>query len=77
MLVRIKFNAGDAKGFTYRWEGEGELKLGELVRVPTRRSISTAEVIALDVEQPTDQRGQPIECKAIIGKLEAEGVANV
>ncbi|MGH6949489.1 MAG: hypothetical protein ACREH4_01340 [Vitreimonas sp.] len=52
MFVQCKFSKDDPRGYTYANRAGLPLKVGDRVRLETRKSTGVAFVAALDVEAP-------------------------
>lgn len=63
MFVAVKFNPGDHRTYTYRYEGTEQIEPGDFVVVETRDGRKAVEVSAVDVPTPS------FHCKPISSVL--------
>ena len=68
MFVRCKWSLADDRSYTYVYTGETPLIIGQRVLVEGRAGRTAKVYVAeLGVEQPRDEDGKRVTCKAIIG----------
>lgn len=65
-FVKCRF-PGTARLYTYRWEGEAPLEVGQDVIVDTKHGWTRVVVAMVDVPEPTE-----FEAKAILRRADAE-----
>lgn len=68
LYVACKFRSEDARSYTYTYDGEEPLAVGDMVKVPDRSGDGWKAVIVASI---SDQ-APPFACKPILGKLEPE-----
>lgn len=69
--VACKFRSTDNRSFTYHYDGEEPLAVGDMVKVPDARSDGwkRVEVVSISDDAP------PFDTKPILGKIEPESDA--
>lgn len=67
-FIACKFRSTDTRSFTYHYDGEEPIAVGDTVRVPDARADGwkRVEVVSITDEAP------PFPTKPILGKLEPE-----
>lgn len=68
MYVACKFRSEDSRSYTYEYDGDEPLEVGDAVKVPDRSGDGRkrVEVVSISDDAP------PFACKPILGKLEQE-----
>ncbi len=52
MFISVRFNPGDYRAYTYRYDGAEQLGAGDFVVVETRDGRKAVEVVHVDVPEP-------------------------
>lgn len=63
MFISVKFQPGDARTYTYRYDGASQALPGEFCLVDTKDGRKAVEIAAVDVPEP------PFECKSVVAIL--------